>query len=420
MVSVFRRIGAKLYFMLGLDHLLPPFRRFMLVHISFLLTTGVTSTFVNTLLMRSSDDSNIALKYSIWQYIFIAVGMILAAWMLHRVVNRRVILLALSFAMLTYLLILTCMPVIHLVYPLIGIACGLSNGFYWLTYFDALALYCTDETRDLGINLIGLFAGVISLVMPLSCGLLIDAMPGLLGYYLMFGFCFLAAILSLYFSTRLEPDFPDRQRSPFFRIFKKAYTEKIWFFTFHSDLLRGLRDGAFGFFLNVLLFSLVENEVLIGFNSFLCGGCSMLSSLLASRLVRPHNRMRWMAISALLSTGTVLLLFFSLTPLTVILLSVVNALLAVYLQNPVSTTLFTAMDVMPEGRNCKREIVSTTETFKDLGRVLGVLLIMAMPAGYQYALISLSAISIVQLCTMLFCRLALRCAEEKRKERTDA
>ena len=68
----FHTLQTKLFFSLGVDRLNEEFRRFALMHEVYILATSITMTFVNTLLMRVSEDPDIALKYNVAHYLCIA------------------------------------------------------------------------------------------------------------------------------------------------------------------------------------------------------------------------------------------------------------------------------------------------------------------------------------------------------------
>lgn len=168
-----------------------------------------------------------------------------------------------------YVIVLTCMDFVDSVYAVVAAVHGVATGLYWITYSDALLQYSTDDTRDICINFVGIFSGFISLVLPLFSGYLLDVFSDLTGYYILFGACGVMALLAVWLVTRLESEEIDHKKTQFLHVMKKVYTEKMWFFAIHMDFWRGIRDGAFSFFLNVLLFSIVSSEALVGVNTFL-------------------------------------------------------------------------------------------------------------------------------------------------------
>lgn len=401
----FHTLQTKLFFSLGVDRLNEEFRRFALMHEVYILATSITMTFVNTLLMRVSEDPDIALKYNVAHYLCIALSMLLAGKLLHRLVNKTVILIGMALSVSVYVVVLLFIGSLDGVYLLVAAIHGFATGFYWITYSQSLMQYSTDETRDIAMNFIGVFSGLISLVMPLAAGWLIDLLPGFWGYYMLFGACTLLAVWAVWLVFRLPGEAPDHRPTCYLGMLKKVYSEKVWFFVIHMDFFKGIRDGAFGFFLNVLLFSIVKSEALVGSNTFLVGIVSMTASVIAGKITRPGNRLKLMTAAATLLAGATALLFVELNTVTVLLLSAANAFLGVFLVNPTTTTLYQVLDRVPGAKQQKSETFAITECYKDAGRMAGILLIMLMPDGTFYSVISLLALVLTQYITTVFAKI---------------
>ncbi len=396
-----------MFFGLGVDRLTVEFRKFALMHVVYLLATSTTTVFVNTLLMRVSTEKYIALQYNMIQFAFISIGMVIAAILMHKLINKKIIFIGVGMSMLTYLLVLVFMNTLDIFYPMVAVSHGIASGFYWIIYFDSVMKYSTDETRDVAMNFIGVCGGFVSLVMPLVSGYTIGAFSGFIGYYVMFGIFFSISGVAVYLVTRLDVEHPDREKSKFFRLFKNIYTEKVWFFVIHMDFFKGIREGAFSFFLNVLLFSIVKSEGLVGVNTFLVGGTSMIACVIASKISRPNNRIRYMSIATILLTLVTTLLFIKLNTVTVLILSIANSMLGVFMVNPVTTTLYTVFDKVPRAKEIKQETFAITECYKNVGRILGVVFIMVMPDGNFWSVLSLVILVLTQIITAIFAKITM-------------
>lgn len=412
----FKRLGGAVASSLGADRISHEFKKFALMHEIYILATIVTPTFVNTLLMRVSGTEDIALRYNFIHYIFIGLSMLAAAKLLHHVTRKTVILIGVALSMVVYVIVLTCMNFVDAVYGIVAAVHGIATGLYWITYSDALLQYSTDDTRDISINFVGIFSGLISLTLPLFSGWLLDNFNDLTGYYILFGACGMMALLAVWLVTRLESEEVDHKKTQFLRVMKEVYTKKVWFFAIHMDFWRGIRDGAFSFFMNVLLFSIISSEALVGVNTFIAGAVSMVSCAIAGRIARPHNRMRLMTISVSVLFAATALLFWQLNPFTVLLLSATSSFVGVFLNNPVTTTLYTVFDTFPESLEYKREVLSVSECYKDFGRISGIALIMLMPAGVFWSIVSLCILVAAQFVTVLFARMTLRCVRKSSPE----
>jgi len=248
--------------------------------------------------------------------------------------------------------------------------------------------------------------------MPLVSGYIIKNMSGLIGYYLVFGICFIVAGYAVYLVTKLPVIEPMKTKTKFIKLLKNIYTKKVWFYVIHMDFFKGIREGAFAFFLNVLLFKIASSETLVGVNTFLVGIMSMISCVIAGKIMRPTNRIKLMFISITLLTMLTSILFLRLDTMTILALSLANAFLGYFAVNPATTTMYTVLEKVPDGKELKTEVISITECYKNVGRILGVLLIMILPKTNFYYVVSLVVLTLTQYITVLFANTTLKHANK--------
>lgn len=412
MKLILNRMKTKVSFAVGADRLNKEFLQFSGMHLMYLLATSITMVFVNTLLMRVAADPNtIALKYNMVHFVFVGLSMTWAAMFMKKFNNKVIIVIGVSLSMLTYLLTFIFMENLDQVYAIVAMVHGIATGFYWIIYFDSLLIYSNDDTRDLAMSFLGIFAGIISLVMPLVSGAAIQNLPGFLGYYVVFGICFAIATYAVYLVTKLPVVAPTGGKTKFRLLLKNIYTKKVWFFVIHMDFFKGIREGAFSFFLNVLLFKIVQSEGLVGLNTTLVGVTSMISCIVAGKIMRPNNRMKLMLLGTTILTSLACILFFQLNTITILMLSIANSFLGFFVVNPTTTTMYTVLELVPNANELKTELISTSECYKNFGRILGVLLIMVLPQTNFYYVLSLVILTVTQYVTVLFAKITLKSAK---------
>lgn len=408
MRGFFRRLAGALRQAFAIDYLNKSFLKFAIMHTVYMAATVCTTTFTNTLIMRVSTDSNATLWYNIVLFFMEGVSMCLAAKLLHTIGTKKTIAIAISFSMLTYLLVLIFMNQMDVMYPVVAGVQGIATGLYWIVYFESLLLYSTDETRDLSMNFIGMFSGFVSIVIPLIAGIVIGAFISFEGYYIIFAVFFVMAIFAIWLATRLDNGPPDKKKTHFGMLFKEMYTTKLWFCAIHTDFSRGLREGSFAFFVNVLIFEIVKSEAVIGINTFVVGIVSMISCFIAGKITRPNNRIKLFVGSTITLMLVISLMFWQLNLVTVLLLAATNSFLGVYLSNPVTTTLYTVFDKLPETRIMQNEAISVSDMYKCFGRCLGVFLIMAFPSGNFWSVLALFILAATQFVTAYLAKATLK------------
>lgn len=419
-MKIFKRIKTSLFFALNADKLNQEFLQFVGMHLTYLLATNITMVFVNTLLMRVSTDPNVTLKYNIAHFIFVGLSMAGAAMLMRLFNNKVIIVLGTALSMSVYLISFIFMQSLDSVYIIVAIIHGIATGFYWITYFNSLLKYSNDDTRDIAMSFLGVFSGLISLVMPVVAGYAIELLGGFTGYYVVFGTCFAVAGVAVYLALRLPVIERIKTKTQFRRVLKNIYTQKVWFFVIHMDFFKGIREGALSFFLNVLLFEIVKNEGLVGVNTFLAGLVTMISSVVAVKLLRPRNRLKFMLVSTTLLTMLVSILFLNLSAPTILLFSIANSFLGVFLINPTTTTLYNVLDNVKGASDLSSEVIGTTECYKNAGRILGVILIILLPKTNFFYVLSLMILTASQYITTLFAHITLRCVKKIVMEGKDA
>lgn len=410
-MNIIKRVKTSLFFALSADRLNKEFLQFVGMHLTYLLSTSITMVFVNTLLMRVSIDPNVTLKYNIVHFVFVGLSMATAAIFMRKFNNKVIVIIGITLSMCVYLMTFIFMESLDTVYIIVAIIHGVATGFYWITYFNSLLIYSNDDTRDIAMSFLGVFAGIISLIMPMISGYAIQAFSGFTGYYIVFGICFAVAGLAVYLTLKMSVIEPIKEKTKFRHLLKLIYTKKVWFFVMHMDFFKGIREGAFSFFLNVLLFEIVQNEGLVGFNTFLIGLVSMASSIVAGKVMRPHNRLKFMLVSTTVMTIIVSILFVNLSAITILMLSVCNAFFSIFLVNPTTTTLYTVLDKVAGAKTISTEVIGTTECYKNAGRIVGILLILFLPKTNFFYVLSLMILTSTQYITTIFAKITLNCVK---------
>ena len=161
---------------------------------------------------------------------------------------------------------------------------------------------------------------------------------------------------------------------------------------------------------------MVKNELLVGFNTFLSAAAAIASYVIASRILSLANRVRYMGIAVAVLTGIAALCILHLSPMTVILYTVVNSFFAGFLENSTYSTFLDMMQRVPEMDDHRPELLAVNDTVLELGRCVGLSIIIVMnvyvgeDVGVQVW--SLLVLTLTQVGTVLLCRGAMRSAKQ--------
>ncbi|MDD2955886.1 MAG: MFS transporter [Oscillospiraceae bacterium] len=397
MISTTERWKLRLEGALGLVRLGRDFRRFSWIHFAFLVFTSLQTTFINTLLLRLSDSSDIVMWYNLLTFVFNPPGTVLAMYFANKKGAVKSMYLGIALFVVMYLMFFGAMNGPTAVFmPIIAALVSLAGGYYWMAYDLCVIQYSTDLDRDAALGFIGVGTGAVSLLMPAVCGWVISAFQGLAGYVAMLAFSLAVAGGMLLFVRRLPEKPVPTAEIRFWAAWKRFFHTPVILSSLWAEFIKGIRAGTFSFYLNLLLFDLVRSEALVGVNTLLVGLASILAYWVLGRRVTPKNRLRYMAAGVTTLLCCTLILFWKLDALTVMLLSVVNSYFNCYILNPQNSIYYAAVQKACRGRTQQLELMGVKSFFLDYGRVFGVLIVMLMPQSQLGSIWSMVLLTLFQ------------------------
>ena len=381
-----------------------PFYKFLRVHTLYLIFTSLPGVFINTFLMSQSDDVNIVLYFNCLMYASMALTMLFSSGISRKLSSNTVAAIGIIGFNLLYLALILLNNRAAEYFYVLGILNGVAGGFYWMSYSNLLTASTTNGNRDSAIAIISISGAVVTLLVPLISGFCISMIPGDWGYISVFGLALAIAIATCLTMTTLPKCEIKRTSSQIGRAAKMVFTQKYWMCGMLGETMKGLREGAFAFILTVILYEIVSSEMLIGFNTFLSGVASIVIFVVMSRIMRPQNRVKYMALAIVVLTLAGILLVFFTNPFTVILLTVLNALFSGFIVNSANCVFYAVVQARPEGNECAPELFAVRECFFAVGRCAGILLIVLINmwsgGSRVWQTISLVILTLTQFGTM--------------------
>ncbi len=402
-----RSISGFLGRVLGTERVSQTYLEFIKMHAGYLLFTNMKSLFVNTLLIRITGDDSMVMKFNLMQFICIPFAYTIGSFYIRRRSLPRAARWGMIFSALFYAIFFLSLNHLALMLPLLSIVTAISFGFYTLSNQSMTVEYCSDDNREAAISISGVVSGVISMSMPIVNGAIISAFPGLSGYYSVFG----VSMIIAFFSIRQTKKLPNNHipgKINFCETIRDALHSRPFILAGLAETFKGIREGVFTFFLNVLLFECIQSELLVGINTFLIGIFSIFGCWLLGRLVRPYNRIQYMcaALISLLCVTCALLL--KLNAFTVMLMSVCNSFFTCFTLNPSSSMQFYVVSQMPKSQERKSEYLALKSYFLAAGRVAGVVIVSSMPESAQGSVLGLLAITLLQFGTPIMYYFAVK------------
>ena len=392
------------------------FYRFLSVHACFLVFYGLPHVFINTMLLGQTGDVKVVVMYNATFFLGSAAAMLLAAGLLQRTDSGVTAVLGILGYNVLYLLLIV-LPVVAFVVLLVAWASGGSCGRLLLAELRPSAVgfhrpyqpgqrpcHCEHlrqrrqphhpaaggfHHRRSG-RYAGLYGGVRAVVCRVRRHLCAGA----------------AAAQAPYGGHKV--DYP--------RTLRAIGRNRHLLYSLAAQGCKGVREGAFTFILSIVLYQMVKNELLVGFNTFLSAAAAIASYVIASRILSLANRVRYMGIAVAVLTGIAALCILHLSPMTVILYTVVNSFFAGFLENSTYSTFLDMMQLVPEMDDHRPELLAVNDTVLELGRCVGLSIIIVMnvyvgeDVGVQVW--SLLVLTLTQVGTVLLCRGAMRSAKQ--------
>ncbi|WRS28810.1 MFS transporter [Oscillospiraceae bacterium MB08-C2-2] len=403
MKIILRRISQRSAEFLGFDRMGEAYPIFTKVYTFLWLYSTLETVFMNTLLIRLTGNSDSVMYYKMIIYVVTAVAMHGSALIAHRLSPVHSIRLSAVLYGIMYLFLFILTDYLGVYMPYLAVLSGVACGLYWCSHNILLTLYTTERNRDIGVGILGVINGIITLLIPIVSGFVITAYPNnYLGYRIMFGVGFASVIMQFIMSLRLYP-VEHKTREPQFRLALSLVRQrKSVRFVFCSEFIRGFREGTFLFFLNTLLFEFVSDERLVGLNTFLTGAASIVAAWVYGRIVAAHLRGKFVVIATSLLMGATFCLFFGLNSVSIVIYSIVNAFLQLFVVNASSVSSFAVFTQDEKARFCLGESFAFREVSLALGRVVGIYVVVLFPktpTGYISAMLLLTVTQyLVALC----------------------
>lgn len=410
---------------LGLNRMSKNFIIFSNVHLGFLMFYTLQLVFMNTLLRRFSNGNGIIYLYNMVFFAFIPVGMTLASFSIKKIQSiftmKSSLYLWIGILAITLALIVT--KQLNHFWMLLAFIASIANGCYWIAYYMALTDYTDLYNRDIGLSIIGIYTAIANILVPLIGGYIINSFKNYTGYIIMFSIAFLVAIFSIIETNKLivpksESKKDNNEDSSIHLIvaIKSIFHDKIWLFSSLSEFFRGTRDGVFIFLLNILIFSVTQNEALVGINAFIAGSINIISNWVLGKLLyknpQQNNKVKLLTISVSCLFASSFLLLIKLNVTTLIILTCINAFFTIFIQNITQSVFCLSVQINEESNKLKAESFVLKSYFLAFGRLVGIILMMFVPETNIYISFGIIFLTILQSFTVITAKKTIQLIDE--------
>ena len=389
-----------------------PFMKFLRTQTCFTAIIQIDNVFMNTFLLRATGDSAGVMKYNMVLGAVQPAAMLLAIYLAGKISLATIQRIGLSLYALVYVFLILFGEACVDYSLLLSSALSIAAGFYYVTYAAEIVAYTDDEHRDAAYGLMSTIGGVLSMGLPWLAGLLVGAFRDFTGYRLLFFAGMIMAAAAFLFTFKLDKvqsnvHFPDVPK-----VFRAMVMEKGPRSTLTAAAISAAYSGAMSFYLTLLLYNTVQSEALTGFNSSLCGMVTIFACAMYRKVVHPARRTNAMLLGITVALAAVLPLYFSLTPLTIILFGVVLNTFATFITMPPLTSYFSVVQAHPLLSDRAAEVHALREWWVAAGRVVGISLALILPDSNVGAVTVIVCLLVLQYVNVLMVKRMGRFMEE--------
>lgn len=375
--------------------------QFCIVYWLSYMSAGFQFYYVTNYFVRITNNENILMLFNAIAYVIMPFAMLAA----QKISAKYNVFFVFRLSVLLHcgvFLIIFLFPYQLLYFE--AVIFSIAMAFYNISFTALITHVSSDHDRDhlYGKALIG--ANLILLVLPVPAGYLFNRFTSLKGYYLVGAFSLIMGIFCLLYCKKLSfPTDKDTQAPDKICWWKIIRNNKQVVNALVLCVLRSIRDGSFIFIVNIMLFSIVKNETLIGLNTSLCGIASVLGSVLYSRFVTVDTRRKslFLSLNVLAFFAFVLVLKQSIP--IILSFSVLNALLSNF--NILTTTNFelgVVKDMETEFGIPTSKIIAMREFVVSFGRLLGTGFVFCLSHNLKTITVAVLIIVMIQYLSLLF------------------
>ncbi|HWQ41728.1 MAG TPA: MFS transporter [Desulfosporosinus sp.] len=347
--------------------------RLLLVHTLFLTGVSLSNIFFNIYLWKISHNIETAAVFNLFQFITVPFVFFMATHLFKRKGITLSIRLGLLVHVAFFLLVLLLKDRIAHLTPLFGVLMGFGQGMYYFGY-NVSTYDCTNnQNRDRFSGLNGAASAFSGMVAPLVGGAIIQNLGTATGYIAVFGImviCFvLATIVTKTFVTRTEKPRCNFTQAKF--LINSEWRRVNW-----SMFLRGLREGVMSFLLILIFYELSQNELELGFFNLVISMTTFFSYYLIGRFITRERRFLSMLIGGICLALFTTIVLWEPTLKSFWLFGLSNSLFYPLIFVPLTTISYNVIRNNWKTANYQVEFLSLRELPLNIGRILGILLLI--------------------------------------------
>ena len=374
--------------MMGISYLSIDFMNLTKMHSWFGLAINLSSVFIATFILRSGGTVLAVSLYSFLCYAFETLLNLTVPLIANRARRTTITMIGLSFYIVMYITLLLSRDVMNVIYPLIALCSSLGGAFYYVTFHGHVVAYSTPRNRQLGLSLLGITSNLIVMATPLISGAITSSFIGTTGYAIIFSLTLAGLVLSLLKSRTLPSDPAVNVGYSVVRFAKRFWKDNAMRYMLLTCWFIGLRECLYLYYLNIILFQLVDNELVLGATTTAKAVAAILVFMIMNKKLTPKFRVNgsvhMFIAMLLLSVALVFSMQYGswVAIVMVIVVSIADNTMMTFIGNSITYTAYEVMEFHSRkhpDEDLQLEMLPVRGATQNFGRVVGMLMFFFIP-----------------------------------------
>ncbi len=385
MSGLIKRIRVWFTSVLSVETLLHEQKLLLFAILFYFCATGVSGVFINLFLyqttvniagMAATNALANVIVFNLFTYIFLLAMSGVLGIFGKRISEKGGMLAGLGIYILLFVVVLLADANANKYLLWLALLNAAGSSFFHLAYNQILGYTFSERTKRLFLTMVSAFVTAAGILTPLITGMFVQNGKNMNGYIAAFGTALVMLAVSVGFVLCLRlPRKRVVKRTYFAGVLVNVLRDKNLLFVHLAELLRGVREGALAFLFPVLIYTISENALAVGFYVAICSVLQLLGERHVLHTANEENRLGLMLFAVAVMLVTTAVFSFGFGVMSVYAYGVITALIGGFLYVPIAGLFHWATGRITNGAKKTVEIQLVRELFLSGGKVIGALLV---------------------------------------------
>lgn len=342
--------------------------KLMIISMLLNFATLLSSVFVNIFLWKITSDMMSIAKYNLVMYLVLTLVFPCFSFLSKKYSATLVFRISIIFQILYFVsIILSGDYAADFIY-LFGVLTGIGTAASANSTNQLTVQYTDSDNRSWFLSVSGTLNSIAAMVSPIISGVLITLFSELTGYYVIFAISMVLYIVAFGMSAWFRERMPQRDFH-FMKLF--LHSPRAMKLVNATQCFIGIRDGIFGFLINILIFDIVRTESMFGAATALSKLVVVITYYIGSRSINRRNLYKHLQYSMWLMFAAPIPLFLIAGQTGVVLQMTMDAIASPLVAITLNSLMYNKIESVVQMDNLE-ELLAVKEVWLNTGKAIGV------------------------------------------------